>query len=107
LQNICWNGGLFLRETHSYIATCSGKKRVNQHYALLRHFAAPGAEQAVILREQPKMLQPWATGDQKDSSLQERLLLFPVPRLLGISVLRSVNHSWRAPRQCGGGKCMV
>lgn len=88
---------------------CSGNinKRVNQRYALLKYFAAPGAEQAVILREQLKMLQPWAIGDQKDFSLRERLLLFPVPRPSGISVLRSVNHSWRAPRRCGGGKRLV
>lgn len=68
---------------------------------LLKHFAAPGAEQAVIPGEQQQMLQPWTMGDQKDFSLQERLLLFPVPRLSGIcpvfseSFLESTQAVWK------------
>lgn len=82
---------------------CSGNRRVKQHWVLLRHFAAPaaGAEQAVIPGEQQKMLQPWTGRDQKDFFLQERLLLFPVPRLSGIcpvfseSFLESTQAVWR------------
>lgn len=61
----------------------------------------PGAEQAVIPGEQQKMLQPWTMGDQKDFTLQERLLLFPFPRLSGIcpvfseSFLESTQAVWR------------
>lgn len=104
LPSTSLNGGLFPSGTHLCSAVAIRgwtSTECCSELLSLRRFGAPGAEQALIPGEQQKMLQPWTVRDQKDFFLQERLLLFPVPRLSGIcpvfseSFLESIQAVWR------------
>lgn len=99
LPSTSWNGGVFPSGTHLCSAVAiRGWSSTGCCWGILQLLVL---EQAVIPGEQQKMLQPWTGRDQKDFFLQERLLLFPVPRLSGIcpvfseSFLESTQAVWR------------